>query len=91
MSDEDEDKDKDKFDDADAEDFKDKALSPEDAKKAGELTDGVKKIKVRPFLCSLFLLSLATLCCPQLLPNPCPDLLYTLHTLTPFQTNITYH
>ena len=33
--------------DADTEDFKDSLLSPEDAKKQGELAEGVKKIKVR--------------------------------------------
>ena len=42
----DEDDEKLKVEDVDGEDFKNKALSPEDAKKAGELTDGVKKIKV---------------------------------------------
>ena len=55
MESDDEDDVDDKFADADTEDFKDgdfgdSLLSPEDAKKQGELAEGVKKIKVRPLI-----------------------------------------
>ena len=47
----------DKLVDADGEDFKNSMLSPEDAKKQGELAEGVKKIKVN---CSSVVTYLAT-------------------------------
>jgi hypothetical protein len=56
MSDDDEEKPK--FDTAEGEDFKDKSLSPEDAKKAGELTAGVQKIKVCSYLSHFYTIML---------------------------------
>ena len=49
-----------KLDDVEVQDFSNSMLSPEDAKRQGELAEGVKKIKVRPRTLSAYFI-LATL------------------------------